>query len=205
MAVNDIQVKLSPVMQQYADAKAKHPHAIVMCRMGDFYEMLGEDAVQAAETLQITLTRRRTAKDGDEGIPMCGVPYHAAEGYIGKLLQSGFKVALVEQMETPEEAKKARGSSAIVRRDVVRLYTPGTLTEEAYLGTNAAQYLVTVACDKDGREGAVSWLDMSTGDVGVRVVTEATVGSVVAALPIGEIVAVRVFPTVGWRVCRAVW
>ncbi len=188
MAVNETQVKLSPVMQQYADAKAKHPHAIVMCRMGDFYEMLGDDAVQAAETLQITLTRRRTAKDGDEGIPMCGVPYHAAEGYIGKLLQSGFKVALVEQMETPEEAKKARGSSAIVRRDVVRLYTPGTLTEEAYLGTNAAQYLVTVACEKGSREGAVSWLDMSTGDVGVRVVTEATIGSVLAALPIGEAV-----------------
>lgn len=194
MAMKDMMEKKSPVMQQYAAAKAQYPHAIVMCRMGDFYEMLGDDAITAAEVLQITLTRRRTAKEGDEGIPMCGVPYHAAEGYIGKLLHSGLKVALVEQMETPEEAKRARGSSAVVRRDVVRLYTPGTLTEEAYLGSHAAQYLVTVACDKGSREGAVSWLDMSTGDVGVRVVTEATVGSMLAALPIGEVVASESVP-----------
>lgn len=182
---------LSPVMQQYAKAKAEHPEAIVMFRMGDFYEILGDDAALASEILQITLTRRRTAKEGDDGIPMCGVPYHAAEGYIGKLLQSGQKVALVEQVETPEEAKKARGSSAIVKREVVRLFTPGTLTDEAYLAGNTAKYLVAVGGNEaNGRwEGAVSWMDMSTGDVGVRVVTAATVTSVLAALPIGEVVA----------------
>ncbi len=179
-------LKESPVMQQYAKVKSAYPQALVMFRMGDFYEMFGDDAHQAAEVLQITLTRRRTAKEGDEGIPMCGVPYHAAEGYIGKLLQHGLKVALVEQMETPDEAKKARGSSAVVRREVVRLFTPGTLTEDAYLGGPAAQYLVTVS--GSDRDGAVSWLDMSTGDVGVRAVTEANVNSVLAALPVGELV-----------------
>ena len=185
---------LSPVMQQYAKVKSQYEGALVMFRMGDFYEMFGDDAAIASEILQITLTKRRTTKVGDEGIPMCGVPYHAAEGYIGKLLQSGQKVALVEQVESPEEAKKARGSSAIVRREVVRLYTPGTLTEETYLTGNTAKYLVAVGGGKEaasggGRwEGAVSWLDMSAGDVGVRAVTAATVGSVLASLPIGEIV-----------------
>ena len=182
MALNE-----SPVMQQYAKVKSQYEGALVMFRMGDFYEMFGEDAKIASELLQITLTKRRTAKDGDEGIPMCGVPYHAAEGYIGKLLSQGQKVALVEQVETPEEAKKARGSAAIVRREVVRLFTPGTLTEEAYLGGNAAKYLVAVGFAGE-REGAVAWMDMSAGDVGVRAVTPATVSSVLAALPIGEIV-----------------
>lgn len=178
----------SPVMQQYAKVKSEHPHALVMMRMGDFYEMLGDDAVQASEILQITLTKRRTSKEGDEGIPMCGVPYHAAEGYIGKLIASGVRVALVEQVETPEEAKKARGSSAIVRREVVRLFTPGTLTDEAYLAGNTAKYLVTVSGAKDSREGAVAWMDMSTGDVGVRAVTQANASAVLAALPVGELV-----------------
>ncbi len=178
----------SPVMQQYAKAKSAHPDALVMMRMGDFYEMLGDDAVQASEILQITLTKRRTSKEGDEGIPMCGVPYHAAEGYIGKLIASGVRVALVEQVETPEEAKKARGSSAIVKREVVRLFTPGTLTDEAYLAGNTAKYLVTVSGAKDSREGAVAWMDMSTGDVGVRVVTQANASAVLAALPVGELV-----------------
>ncbi len=180
----------TPVMMQYAKVKAEYPQALVMFRMGDFYEMFGPDAEIASELLQITLTARRTSKEGDAGIPMCGVPYHAAEGYIGKLLAQGEKVALVEQVETPEEAKKARGSSAIVRREVVRLFTPGTLTEEAYLGGNAAKYLVTAGGSKmdDRFEGAVAWMDMSTGDVGVRAVTGRTMNSVLAALPIGELV-----------------
>ncbi|RZK98930.1 MAG: DNA mismatch repair protein MutS, partial [Rubrivivax sp.] len=178
----------SPVMQQYAKVKSEYPDALVMMRMGDFYEMLGDDAVRASEILQITLTRRRTAKEGDEGVPMCGVPYHAAEGYIGKLIAHGERVALAEQVETPEEAKKARGSSAIVRREVVRLFTPGTLTDEAYLAGNLAKYLVTVTSAKDGREGAVAWMDMSTGDVGVRLVTQANALAVLAALPVGELV-----------------
>ena len=177
---------LTPVMQQYAKAKAAYPQAIVMFRMGDFYEIFNEDAHIASEILQITLTARR-AKEGDTGVPMCGVPYHAAEGYIGKLLTSGWKVALVEQVETPEEAKKARGSSAIVKREVVRLFTPGTLTEEAYLGGNAAKYLVAVSFTSE-RDGAVAWMDMSAGEVGVRVVTNASVSGVLAALPVGEMV-----------------
>jgi DNA mismatch repair protein MutS len=178
----------SPVMQQYAKAKAANPHAIVMMRMGDFYEILGDDAPVAAEILQITLTKRRTAQQGDEGIPMCGVPYHAAEGYIGKLLAHGQKVALVEQVETPEEAKKARGSSAILKREVVRLFTPGTLTEDGYLEAAKAAYLVAVFGGGERFEGCVAWLDLSTGEVGVRLVTEASLAAALAGLSVGEVI-----------------
>lgn len=188
MAVAD-----SPVMQQYQRIKADNPAALVMFRMGDFYELFGDDAVTAAEILKITLTRRRTAQAGDEGIPMCGVPYHAAEGYIGTLLKAHWKVALVEQVETPEEAKKARGSGALVRREVVRLYTPGTLTEDSYLPAEDNRFLVAVAGAIDatlaGRfEGALAWMDMSTGDVGARVVTHATLPVALASLSVGECV-----------------
>ncbi|MBI1308476.1 MAG: DNA mismatch repair protein MutS [Proteobacteria bacterium] len=217
MAVAD-----SPVMKQYQAVKAQYPDAVVMFRMGDFYEMFGPDALQASEILGITLTKRRTAQAGDEGVPMCGVPYHAGEGYIGKLLKHGVKVALAEQVESPEAAKKARGSAAIVRREVVRLYTPGTLTEEAYLVDKTPSYLVTV-CDDRGAakggetlqnaaverqkggngaaagggtlqsaaarwEGVVAWLDVSTGEVGWRSVTGASLPQVLAALPVGETV-----------------
>lgn len=188
MAVAD-----SPVMQQYRKAKEQHPNAVVLFRMGDFYEILGNDAALASDILQITLTKRRTAQKDDEGIPMCGMPYHAAEGYIGKLLAAGHRVALVEQVETPEQAKKARGSGALVRREVVRLYTPGTLTEESYLDAARPTYLVAVCGNKkntgDRWEGYLAWLDVSTGEVGVRGVTAATLAPVLAAMPVGEAIA----------------
>lgn len=180
----------TPVMQQYAGLKAAHPEFLLWFRMGDFYELFAEDAVAAAETLQITLTKRRTSKEGDDGVPMCGVPFHAAEGYIAKCLQAGYRVALAEQVETPEEAKKARGSSALVRREVVRLYTPGTLTEDTLLDATRASYLAAVATDgkAGGWRGALAWLDLSTGDVGYREVTAATLPAAVAALAPGEVV-----------------
>lgn len=188
MAVAD-----SPVMQQYRSIKARYPTAMVLFRMGDFYEILGDDAVAASDILQITLTKRRTAQKDDEGIPMCGMPHHAAEGYIGKLLAAGYKVALVEQTETPEQARKARGSGALVHRDVVRLYTPGTLTEDTYLDAATPTYLIAVCGNgtptADRWEGYLAWLDVSTGEVGVRGVTAATLGPTLAAMPVGEAIA----------------
>lgn len=206
----------SPVMQQYARVKRAHANAVVLFRLGDFYEIYGDDAVLAADLLGIVLTRRRTAREGDEGIPMCGVPFHAAEGYIGKLLKNGLKVALAEQTETPEEAKKARGSAAIVNREVVRLFTPGTLVEEGFLSENTPCFLVSISGNSTGYEkeggpaapahgpaargadrvpvscrrweGVVAWLDVSTGEVGVRPVTEATLPHIMAGLPVGEVV-----------------
>ena len=115
-------------MAQYLEIKAGYPDALLFYRMGDFYEMFFDDAVAAAEALDIALTKR--GKHLGEDIPMCGVPVHAAEGYLLTLIRKGFRVAVCEQMESPAEAKK-RGSKSVVKRDVVRLVTPGTLTEEA--------------------------------------------------------------------------
>ena len=115
----------SPVMAQFFDAKARQPDALVFFRMGDFYELFFDDAVKAAGALGITLTQR--GKHAGQDIPMAGVPVHAAEAYLAKLIRAGFKVAVCEQMENPAEARK-RGSKSVVRRDVVRVVTPGTLT-----------------------------------------------------------------------------
>ena len=121
----------TPVMAQFFEAKARQPDALVFFRMGDFYELFFEDAEKAAAALGITLTAR--GNHGGAPIPMCGVPVHAAEAYLAKLIRSGFKVAVCEQMEDPAEAKKRGGSKSIVRRDVVRVVTPGTLTEDGLL------------------------------------------------------------------------
>ncbi len=186
----------TPVMKQYAELKAQYPHAMLMFRMGDFYELFADDALVASQVLQITLTRRRTAREGDEGTPMCGVPYHAAEGYIGKLLSNGHKVALAEQLETPEAAKM-RGGSALVQRGVVRLFTPGTLTEDAYLDAKRPSLLAVLAADTDQPPQQAShqpqrlilaWLDISTGEVGLRGLGAGQLAHTLAALPIGELV-----------------
>ena len=107
----------TPLMRQYAAVKKEHPTALLFFRLGDFYELFFDDAVVAAKELQITLTSRN--KEKGIAVPMCGVPYHAAEGYIGKLIRKGFKVAICEQMEDPRLAKK------LVRREVTRVVTPG--------------------------------------------------------------------------------
>jgi DNA mismatch repair protein MutS len=183
-----VAVSDSPVMMQYKRICAANPGCLVMFRMGDFYEMFDNDAVVASEILGITLTRRRTGKPDDPGIPMCGVPFHAAEAYVGKLVANGHRVALVEQTESPEEARKARGSGALVGREVVRIYTAGTLTEDNLLEASKSNYLVAVSAEKNGDAGA-AWLDMSTGEVGVRTVRPSELGGVVAALAPGEVVA----------------
>ena len=128
----------SPMMAQYLGIKAAHPDALLFYRMGDFYEMFFADAEAAAAALDIALTRR--GQHLGEDIPMCGVPVHAAEGYLLTLIRKGFRVAVCEQMEDPAEAKK-RGSKSVVHREVVRLVTPGTLTEDSLLDARRHNYL----------------------------------------------------------------
>ncbi|QUS36446.1 DNA mismatch repair protein MutS [Falsirhodobacter algicola] len=152
----------TPMMAQYLEIKAQHPAALLFYRMGDFYEMFFDDAVLAAEALDIALTKR--GKHLGEDIAMCGVPAHAAEGYLLGLIRKGFRVAIAEQMEDPVEAKK-RGSKSVVRREVVRLVTPGTLTEDALLEARRHNFLVTYARIRD--EGALAWTDISTGELRV--------------------------------------
>ncbi|MDE2356583.1 MAG: DNA mismatch repair protein MutS, partial [Alphaproteobacteria bacterium] len=150
----------SPVMAQFFAAKAQAPDALVFFRMGDFYELFFEDAAKAAEALGIALTHRGV--HAGQPIPMAGVPVHAAEAYLAKLIRSGFKVAVCEQMESPAAAK-ARGGKAVLRRDVVRVVTPGTLTEDSLLDARGANRLAAVAV----RAGllALASIDLSTGDV----------------------------------------
>lgn len=154
------------MMAQYLDIKAGYPDAILFYRMGDFYEMFFNDAELASAALDIALTKR--GKIDGEDIRMCGVPHHAAEGYLLTLIRKGFRVAIAEQMEKPAEAKK-RGYKAVVKREVVRLVTPGTLTEDSLLDARAHNYLVAISAVRD--DLAVAWADVSTGDFHVTQVT----------------------------------
>jgi DNA mismatch repair protein MutS len=153
---------VTPMMAQYLEIKAQNPGALLFYRMGDFYEMFFDDALAAAEALDIALTKRGFHQG--EPIAMCGVPYHAAEGYLLTLIRKGFRVAIAEQLEDPAEAKK-RGYKSVVRRDVVRLVTPGTLTEDSLLEARRHNYLTAYAEVRD--EGALAWADISTGELRV--------------------------------------
>ena len=148
---------VTPMMAQYLGIKEDHAGALLFYRMGDFYELFFDDAVAAAEALDIALTKR--GKHLGQDIPMCGVPVHAAESYLLQLIRKGFRVAVCEQMEDPAEAKK-RGAKSVVRREVVRLVTPGTLTEEALLEARSHNYLAAWAEVRG--EGALAWVDIST-------------------------------------------
>ncbi len=150
---------VTPMMAQYLEIKAQNPGALLFYRMGDFYEMFFDDAVAAAEALDIALTKRGFHLG--EPIAMCGVPVHAAEGYLLTLIRKGFRVAIAEQLEDPAEAKK-RGSKAVVKRDVVRLVTPGTLTEDSLLEARRHNFLVAFSEVRD--EAALAWADISTGE-----------------------------------------
>ena len=160
---------LTPMMAQYLEIKAQYEEALLFYRMGDFYELFFDDAVAAAATLDIALTKRGKHLGND--IPMCGVPVHSAEGYLLTLIRKGHRVAVCEQLEDPAEAKK-RGSKAVVKRDVVRLVTPGTLTEDSLLNARRHNYLAAFA-DIRGA-GALAWTDISTG--AFRVMPMATDG-----------------------------
>ncbi len=155
-------VTVTPMMAQYLEIKAGHPEALLFYRMGDFYEMFFDDAVAAAAALDIALTKR--GKHAGEDIPMCGVPVHAAEGYLLTLIRKGFRVAVCEQMENPAEAKK-RGYKAVVRREVVRLVTPGTLTEDSLLDARRNNFLCAFARIRD--VSALATVDISTGELRV--------------------------------------
>ena len=147
----------TPAMRQYFEAKRQHRDALVFFRMGDFYEMFYEDALTAARALELTLTSR--SKDSTGGaIPMCGVPYHAADAYIARLVKKGFRVAVCEQMEDP---KKAKG---LVRREVVRVVSPGTLTDAGYLDAREPAFLMGIAPAHPGPGFGVALLDVSTGE-----------------------------------------
>ncbi|MGC2526604.1 MAG: DNA mismatch repair protein MutS [Candidatus Acidiferrum sp.] len=146
----------SPLMQQYHAIKTRYPHALLLFRLGDFYELFYEDAILASRELQITLTSRNREKG--QPIPMCGVPYHAADGYIARLIRGGFKVAICDQMELPGPGKK------LVRREVVRVITPGTATDVSVLEARENNYLAAVAKHASGSPVGLAFVDLSTGE-----------------------------------------
>ena len=169
------------MMEQYLAIKAEHPDGLLFHRMGDFYELFFDDAVAAAAALDIALTKR--GKHLGEDIPMCGVPVHSHETYLLRLIGKGFKVSVCEQVEDPAEARK-RGSKAIVERQVTRVVTPGTLTEETLLDARRHNYLAALA-EVRGELG-LSWLDMSTGQFQTQSLTHRDVAAALARLNPGE-------------------
>ncbi|MEP3053534.1 MULTISPECIES: DNA mismatch repair protein MutS [Rhodobacterales] len=174
---------VTPMMAQYLEIKAAHPDALLFYRMGDFYEMFFEDAVNAAEALDIALTKR--GKHDGADIPMCGVPVHAAEGYLLTLIRKGFRVGVCEQLESPAEAKK-RGSKSVVKRDVVRLVTPGTLTEDSLLEARRHNFLAAFVEVRD--QAALAWVDISTGAFHVMQTTQTRLGPELARLSPSELI-----------------
>lgn len=157
----------TPMMKQYTHFKEKYPDSILFFRLGDFYEMFFDDAIIASEILGITLTSRHK----DSEIPLAGIPWHSADQYIRKLLEAGKKVAVCEQMEKPDKKKKT------VERDVVRILTPGTVVEESSLVENSSNWLMSVFFEKDN--AAVSWMDISCGDVFFAAVHESEIEEII--------------------------
>jgi DNA mismatch repair protein MutS len=172
----------SPMMAQYLAIKRAHPEGLLFYRMGDFYELFFEDAVKAAAALDITLTRR--GQHLGEHIPMCGVPVHSADGYLSRLIRQGFKVAICEQMEDPAAAKR-RGTKAVVRREVVRVVTPGTITEDELLDARSHNYLAALA--EAGQDIGLAWLDMSTGEFLAQPLAPGALGAALSRLQPGEL------------------
>ncbi len=154
----------TPAMQQYFQLKYDHPDCLLFYRMGDFYELFFEDAVTASQILDIALTKR--GKHGEQEVAMCGVPSHSHEAYLEKLIASGVKVAICEQMEDPATAKAARGYKAVVHRDVVRVVTPGTITEDSLLDARSNNYLAALGTAAGKR--TVGWIDLSSGQFGLQ-------------------------------------
>jgi DNA mismatch repair protein MutS len=170
------------MMAQYLDIKAQYPDALLFYRMGDFYELFFDDAIAASEALDIALTKRGKHEGAD--IPMCGVPVHAAEGYLLTLIRKGFRVAVGEQLEKPAEAKK-RGAKSVVKRDVVRLVTPGTLTEESLLEARRHNFLAAFSEIRDS--AALAWVDISTGAFHVMALPPVRFGPELARLAPSEV------------------
>jgi DNA mismatch repair protein MutS len=173
---------VTPMMAQYFELKAETQGCLLFFRMGDFFEMFFDDAVAAAGALDLALTKR--GKHDGEEVPMCGVPVHAAETYLARLIGKGFRVAIAEQTEDPAEAKK-RGSKSVVRRAVVRVVTPGTLTEENLLDARASNYLA--AMGEAGGETGLAWCDLSTGEFQTAPVARGTLDAELARLSPAEL------------------
>ncbi len=185
----------TPSMAQFLEIKTANPDSILWYRMGDFYELFFEDAVVASAALGIVLTKR--GKHLGQDIPMCGVPVVRADEYLQRLIRQGYRVAVCEQLEDPAEARK-RGSKAVVRRDVVRLVTPGTLTEDTLLDARARNYLTALyrapagavgARGANAPEFATASLDLSTGEMEVGLVARADLGSEIVRLSPSELIA----------------
>src|SRR6267142_1906098 len=168
----------TPAMRQYLDAKQHHRDAILLFRMGDFYEMFYEDALTAARALELTLTSRSKDANGG-GIPMCGVPFHAVDTYIARLVKKGFRVAICDQVEDPRKAK------GLVKREVVRVVSPGTLTDANVLDAREPAFLMAVSPFKHpALQFGVALLDLSTGEF-----TAAEYGGADAAQLLGDEIA----------------
>jgi DNA mismatch repair protein MutS len=171
--------RVTPMMEQYLEIKAAHPGLLLFYRMGDFYELFFEDAEAASKALGIVLTKRGKHQGAD--IPMCGVPVERAEDYLHRLIAKGFRVAVCEQTEDPAAAR-ARGNKSVVRRDVIRLVTPGTLTEDTLLDARANNYLLAIARNRGTSGGdrfALAWIDISTAEF---MVTECSLAELAATL-----------------------
>ena len=177
----------TPMMRQYIEIRAANPDCLLFYRMGDFYELFFDDAVEAARALGIHLTKR--GKHLGEDIPMCGVPVATADDYLQKLIALGYRVAVCEQLEDPSEAKK-RGAKSVVRRDVVRLVTPGTITEDALLDPSASCALVALARVRSSGEDAfaLASIDISTGAFRVAAVPAERLGAAIAAAAPAELI-----------------
>src|SRR6476660_3748269 len=181
--------RATPVMEQYIEIKSANPDCLLFYRMGDFYELFFEDAEVAARALGIVLTKR--GKHLGRDIPMCGVPVHRADEYLHRLIALGHRVAVCEQLEDPAEAKK-RGGKSVVRRDVIRVVTPGTLTEETLLEARRNNYLLAIARARAsvGEESsfALAWIDISTGEFRIAECDRAGLAAAIARLEPGEII-----------------
>ena len=181
--------KLSPMLEQYIEIKANNPGSLLFYRMGDFYELFFEDAEVASRALGIVLTKR--GKHQGQDIPMCGVPIHRSDEYLHRLIALGHRVAVCEQLEDPAEAKK-RGSKSVVKRDVVRLVTPGTLTEDTLLDARRNNYLLAIARARLSSVGSearfgLAWIDMSTGEFRITECDRIMLAAEIARLEPGEI------------------
>src|ERR1700742_3359326 len=179
---------VTPAMQQYLDIKAAHPDCLLFYRMGDFYELFFDDAEIASRALGIVLTKR--GKHDGEDIRMCGVPVERADDYLNRLIALGHRVAVCEQLEDPAEARK-RGGKSVGRRDVTRLVTPGTLTEDTLLDAGRNNFLLAVAraraSDDDSRFG-LAWIDISTGEFRIAECDRAGLSAEIARLEPSEII-----------------
>jgi DNA mismatch repair protein MutS len=181
---------VTPMMAQYLEIKAEHADCLLFYRMGDFYELFFDDAEQAAQALDIALTKRGKHLGAD--IPMCGVPAHSHESYLQRLIAKGFRVAVCEQAESPEAAKK-RGSKAVVRREVVRVVTPGTITEDSLLDARENNYLAS--CVDIRGETGLAWIDVSTGAFYTQSIDPKRISSALTRLNPSEILVSETFVT----------